>query len=74
MEHQVVVGAGPVGSGVATLLAEQGVEVTVITRSGSGPKHAAITLAKGDASDADMLAARASGASATRKAGNTATM
>ncbi|WP_329484771.1 FAD-dependent monooxygenase [Kribbella sp. NBC_01484] len=36
----VVVGAGPVGSATARLLAGQGEQVRVITRSGSGPEAA----------------------------------
>ncbi len=34
----VVVGAGPVGSAVAEILAERGHRVRVVTRSGSGPE------------------------------------
>ena len=35
----LVVGAGVVGSALANLLAEDGQEVIVVTRSGSGPNH-----------------------------------
>ena len=53
MNHHVVIGAGPVGSGIATLLAARGEAVTVITRSGSGPTHALITKVTADAGDAE---------------------
>jgi nucleoside-diphosphate-sugar epimerase len=55
MNHHVVVGAGPVGSGIATTLAGRGDRVTVLTRSGSGPSHALIARQSVDASDADAL-------------------
>src|ERR1022692_1641007 len=47
-----VVGAGPIGSGVAQALAGQGHRVRVITRSGSGPSAAAIECVAADASAA----------------------
>ena len=62
MQHHVVVGSGPVGSGVALALAERGDRVTVVTRSGTGPQHPAITLVAADASNADALTAAADGA------------
>ena len=62
MEHHVVIGAGPVGSGIATALAAQGTPVTVVTRSGSGPSHALITKVKADAGDADAIVKAATGA------------
>lgn len=49
---RLVLGAGPVGSAVARLLADRGEHVTVLTRSGGGPEHANITRVKGDAADA----------------------
>ncbi|MEQ1701975.1 MAG: 3-hydroxyacyl-CoA dehydrogenase NAD-binding domain-containing protein, partial [Ilumatobacteraceae bacterium] len=64
MEHHVVIGAGPVGSGIATALAAQGTPVTVITRSGSGPSHALITKVKADAGDAEAIIEAATGAAA----------
>jgi nucleoside-diphosphate-sugar epimerase len=63
MNHHVVVGAGPVGSGIATLLASRGENVTIVTRSGTGPEHALITKRKADATDAGALASAATGAS-----------
>ena len=62
MQHHLVIGSGPVGSGIAQRLAEQGSPVTVFTRSGTGPVHPSITLAKCDAVDAVALARHAEGA------------
>ena len=64
MNHYLVVGAGPVGSGVAHALADRGDQVTVLTRSGSGPAHPAIRLRAADAADPDALVAAAAGATA----------
>lgn len=63
-EHHVVVGAGPVGSTTALLLAERGHSVTLVSRRGGGPEHAAINRAKADAGDADTLARIATAATA----------
>jgi nucleoside-diphosphate-sugar epimerase len=65
VNHHVIVGAGPVGSGIANLLAGRGEQVTIITRSGSGPDHALITRVTADATDAAAL---------TRAATNAATI
>ena len=62
MQHHLVIGSGPVGSGIAQRLADQGLPVTVFTRSGTGPVHPSITLAKGDATDAAAIARHAEGA------------
>ena len=62
MQHHLVLGSGPVGSGIAQRLADQGSPVTVFTRSGTGPVHPSITLAKGDAVDAAAIARHAEGA------------
>ena len=62
MQHHLVIGSGPVGSGIAQRLADQGSPVTVFTRSGTGPVHPSITLAKGDATDAAAIARHAEGA------------
>ena len=42
MSLHVIVGAGAVGSATARLLAAQGHQVRIISRSGSGPDHPAI--------------------------------
>lgn len=53
--QHVIVGAGPVGSATAALLAGRGERVRVITRSGSGPAHPNIELTAADATDATRL-------------------
>jgi nucleoside-diphosphate-sugar epimerase len=58
----VIVGAGPVGSGVAKVLAERGERVRIVSRRGSGPEHAAIEHLRADATDAEKLAELCSGA------------
>jgi nucleoside-diphosphate-sugar epimerase len=55
MSLHVVVGAGPVGSGVATLLAAEGEQVRLVTRSGSGPTHSGIERVAANAADAARL-------------------
>ena len=62
MEHHLVIGSGPVGSGVAIALAQRGLPVTVVTRSGTGPEHELITRLKADAGDRDALVRIADGA------------
>lgn len=62
MTLQVIVGAGPVGSALATLLAEAGDEVRVVTRSGRGPAHPRIERVRADAGDPRSLLAAATGA------------
>jgi len=64
MNHHVVLGAGPVGSGVASALAAQGTPVTIVTRSGSGPEHPLVTRVQADAADAAALVSLATGAGA----------
>ncbi len=64
MSLHVIVGAGPVGTATATLLAERGERVRVLTRRGGGPQHPAIERVAADATDADRLAALADGAAA----------
>ena len=51
----LVVGAGEVGTAVATVLAEAGVDVVLASRSGRGPTDARIRLASVDASSAEAL-------------------
>lgn len=70
MQHQLVIGAGPVGSGIATALAERGTPVTIVTRSGTGPDHPLITKVRGDSADASRLTTLAQGASAIYNCAN----
>ncbi|MFJ1760474.1 NAD-dependent epimerase/dehydratase family protein [Amycolatopsis sp. NPDC088138] len=62
MSLHVIVGAGPVGSATARLLAREGEQVRLITRRGGGPDEAGIEHVACDASDADALARYAEGA------------
>jgi nucleoside-diphosphate-sugar epimerase len=62
--RHLVVGAGSVGSAVAGLLAADGVEVVVLTRSGAGPDRPGIERVRGDAAEAATVAAAAHGAAA----------
>jgi nucleoside-diphosphate-sugar epimerase len=55
MALHTIVGAGPVGSATASLLAERGDQVRVVTRSGTGPKHPAIELVAANAADGAVL-------------------
>ena len=48
----VVIGAGPIGSGIARELQDRGQRVRVITRSGTGPASTGADLVAADASDA----------------------
>lgn len=52
MTRYLVTGAGPVGATVALALAARGDDVTLATRSGSGPEHERITRTALDARDA----------------------
>jgi len=62
MSKHIVVGAGPIGTATSLLLAERGEEVVVVTRSGSGPTHPAITRTTADASSSATMADLATGA------------
>jgi nucleoside-diphosphate-sugar epimerase len=62
MSKHVIVGAGPVGSAAALLLAERGEQVRVVTRHGSGPEHPAIERVAADATDAERLTELTAGA------------
>jgi nucleoside-diphosphate-sugar epimerase len=55
MSLHVIVGAGPVGSGVARQLAARGERVRLVTRSGSGPEDPAVERVAADATDAATL-------------------
>ena len=58
----VIVGAGPVGTATANLLADRGEKVRVVTRSGGGPKHPAIERVAADATDVGRLTELTGGA------------
>lgn len=60
----VVVGAGPTGSAVARLLADEGERVRMVSRRGAGPDHQLIERVAADATDAERLAGLAEGATA----------
>ncbi|SDM59034.1 NAD-dependent epimerase/dehydratase family protein [Allokutzneria albata] len=49
MALHVVVGAGPVGSAAARLLADEGERVRLVSRRGGGPEHAGIERVAADA-------------------------
>jgi nucleoside-diphosphate-sugar epimerase len=67
-DRHIVVGAGPVGTAVAHLLAERGSEVVVVTRRGTAVESAhAVAL---DASDADALTEITEGAVALYNCAN----
>ncbi|WP_435586679.1 NAD-dependent epimerase/dehydratase family protein [Micromonospora aurantiaca (nom. illeg.)] len=70
MALHVIVGAGPVGTATARLLAERGERVRVVTRRGTGPEHRAIERVAADAADADRLAALTEGADALYNCAN----
>ena len=61
---EIVTGAGPVGSAVALQLAEQGINVRILTRSGSGPEHPLIDRRRVDVSDAEALRSVSEGTTA----------
>ncbi|GLI26378.1 NAD-dependent epimerase [Agromyces rhizosphaerae] len=71
MEHQnrdipqttrLVIGAGPIGSGLALHLAEAGDRVRLLSRSGRGPEHPSIDRVAADATDVAALTEAATGA------------
>ncbi|NEE02988.1 NAD-dependent epimerase/dehydratase family protein [Phytoactinopolyspora halotolerans] len=64
MSHHLVLGAGTIGSVLAIQLANDGHEVRVVTRSGTGPSHPGIALVKADVLDRDALRPHAAGAAA----------
>ncbi|MCS7479206.1 NAD-dependent epimerase [Umezawaea endophytica] len=61
MSLHVVVGAGPVGSTAASLLAARGERVRVVSRSGGGPEHPNIERVAADAGDVARLSTLAEG-------------
>jgi len=72
MSKHIVVGAGPIGTATALLLAERGNEVVMVTRSGSGPHHPAITRTATDASSSADMTRLAAGAVAIYNCANPA--
>ncbi|WP_433688189.1 NAD-dependent epimerase/dehydratase family protein [Micromonospora carbonacea] len=72
MPLHVIVGAGPVGTATAHLLAAAGERVRVVTRRGTGPEHPAVERVAADAADPDRLAALADGAVALYNCANPA--
>ena len=68
--QHVVVGAGAIGAKVAALLAEEGQQVRLITRSGSGGGHPLVEAVAADAADADRLTALTQGATALYNCAN----
>src|SRR3954449_2118036 len=51
----VIIGSGPIGTATAQLLAGQGEQVRIVTRSGRGPEHRLIERVAADAADAGRL-------------------
>jgi nucleoside-diphosphate-sugar epimerase len=72
MSLHVIVGAGPVGTATARLLAERGEKVRIVSRRGSGPEHRAVERVAVDATDVDRLTAQADGATALYNCANPA--
>src|SRR6266536_1896491 len=66
----VVVAAGPIGSAVAQLLADEGEQVRVVTRRGGGPRHPAVERVAADAADGARLSELARGAVALYNCAN----
>jgi nucleoside-diphosphate-sugar epimerase len=62
MGRHVIVGAGPIGTATANLLAQQGHDVLVVTRHGAGPST--VERVAADATDVQRLASLAAGADA----------
>jgi nucleoside-diphosphate-sugar epimerase len=71
MKH-LIVGSGPVGTGVAKLLVGMGIGVTIVTRRGSNLRHPLIVNAIGDAGDNEFLTALALGSSVIYNCANPA--
>lgn len=72
MSLHVIVGAGPVGTATARLLAERGERVRMVTRRGTGPAHPAIERIAADAADAVRLTTLTEGAAALYNCANPA--
>ncbi|PYC79462.1 NAD-dependent epimerase [Streptomyces tateyamensis] len=72
MGLQVIVGAGPVGTATALLLAERGEQVRLLSRRGGGPEHPGVERVAADATDPDRVSALAEGAAALYNCANPA--
>ncbi|HWH01725.1 MAG TPA: NAD-dependent epimerase/dehydratase family protein [Pilimelia sp.] len=72
MSLHVVVGAGPVGSAVAALLAARGARVRVVTRRGGGPEHPGVERVAADAADPVRLRELTAGAAVLYNCANPA--
>ncbi|MGB2568263.1 NAD-dependent epimerase/dehydratase family protein [Micromonospora citrea] len=72
MSLHVIVGAGPVGTATARLLAGRGEQVRVVTRRGTGPEHPAVERVAADAADPGRLTALTEGATALYNCANPA--
>ncbi|GAA0356278.1 NAD-dependent epimerase/dehydratase family protein [Microbispora corallina] len=70
MGKHVVVGAGQVGGQVAGLLADQGHQAVVVTRSGSGPRRPEVALVTADAADPEAMRPVTEGADALYNCAN----
>ncbi|GLZ35299.1 NAD-dependent epimerase [Lentzea sp. NBRC 105346] len=70
MSTHVIVGAGAVGSATATLLAERGERVRIVSRRGAGPEHPGVERIAADATDAEGLTGLAEGAVALYNCAN----
>jgi nucleoside-diphosphate-sugar epimerase len=62
MALHVIVGAGPVGSLTASMLAQSGQDVRIVTRRGNGPDDSRIERVQADASNPDALRPLVAGA------------
>ncbi|PWU52931.1 NAD-dependent epimerase [Micromonospora sp. S4605] len=72
MALHLIVGAGPVGSATARLLADRGERVRLVTRRGGGPAHPGVERIAADATDAGRLAELATGAATLYNCANPA--
>ena len=72
MNTHLVVGAGPIGTRTATLLADAGAHVRIVTRSGSGPVHPGVERVAADAADAPRMRSLATGTTAIYNCANPA--
>ena len=72
MTKHLIVGAGPVGTATARLLAERGEEAAVVTRSGTAALPAGVRAVRLDATDADALSELAAGAAVLYNCANPA--